>query len=427
MLLFLVLTVVGASVTSGNSASSEASAAPPATPIPATLFGMHVHVHGPHAPYPTAPIGSFRMLENLTSWAALNRSPGNYDWRVMDAQLVALKEHGTDDVLYTFDKTPSWASSQPDHDCVEPGPMAAFHVAHKMFPGLCDPPNDLNPDGGGSDQHWKDYVTAIATHAKNAPGARIKYWEIWNEPHNQYYWDGTFPQMVRMAKDAYAIIKGIDPGALILCPSGVPRWLDQYLAAGGGEYTDVVSVHAYYGSAPQFIPMINQVREILANHQLNKPIWDSEGSWGNASRRGFDDDYQSAFIAQYYILHWSNNVPRLYWFAWNDGAMGTLWIQEPGNPNGAGTVTKAAGADAEVYHWLVGSTMTRACSLDSDLWTCGLTRPDGHEAVIVWADHDQKNYVLKASLKKMRDLDGQQSAVSGPIRIGIKPVLLESQ
>ena len=433
MLLCLAIILLSATISSGRSAapSDAGEMSPPSGTIPATLFGMHIHVRGPHAPWPTVTFGSFRMLENLTSWAAVNTGPGTYNWRVVDAILAALKEHGVDDVVYTFDKTPSWASAHPDHDCVEPGPMSAMHVAHKMFPGLCDPPSDLNPDGSGSDQHWKDYVTAIVTHAKNSRGARIKYWEIWNEPHNTWYWTGTYPQMVRMAKDANSIIKSIDSDALVLSPSGSPKFLEGFLAAGGGQYVDVIADHGYIHSGrpgdfpypPKFISVVKQKREIMARYGAdNKPLWDTEGSWGNAQRMGFDEDYQEAFLAQYYILHWSLNVPRFYWFAWNDGAVGTLWIQQPGNPE-AGTVAKAASAYNEIYRWLVGATMTRACSLDGGVWSCGLTR-DGREQIVAWADHDPRNYTPKSPLKRMRDIDGNESAVSGPIKVGAKPVLL---
>ena len=107
--------------------------------------------------------------------------------------------------------------------------------------GQCDPPSDLKPDGSGSDQSWKDFVSAIVTHNKNSVDAHIRYWEIWNEPHTPNQWKGTNAQLIRMAEDARRIILGVDPNAIIVSPSSdmkTPKqqdWMAQICTMAAGK------------------------------------------------------------------------------------------------------------------------------------------------------------------------------------------------
>lgn len=426
----------------GSKSNAAGAASVSSEPIPSTLFGMTVHIRGQKEPWPVVPFGSFRVHDRLASWALINKSDGNYDWRQLDGLLADLKAHGVDDVVFTLNFTPSWASSRPNENCAQ-GQAKAL-VGLGMLGGACDPPNDVNPDGTGTDKHWKDFITAIAKHSKNSSTAHIKYWEIWNEPHNDFFWTGTFPQMVRMAHDAYTIIKGIDPDALVLTPSvGLDpgksqKWIEGYLAAGGGQYADVIAFHGYvhsgrfgvYPQAADLVPRLNNFKNVLAKYgQSDKPLWDTEASWGNASVMGFenDEDFQAAFLGQFYLLHWSEGVARLYWYAYNDGTVGTLWRPDPGNPSGPGKATKGAQAYTQVYKWLVGSTMTKPCSQRGNLWTCSLTKADGHEMEVTWASHGEQTYKPKPSFTKTRDLEGNTATADREIKVSSKPILLESQ
>lgn len=422
LLILLVLTTaiasgpVGVGRVSASSASSEPG--PLATPIPPTLFGMHLHIwKGRSQPWPDIPFGSFRLWDSATGWAQINTAKGKYDWSQLDDWFSKLSEHNVVDVLYTFGRTPPFASSRPDqHGCA-------------YGPGQCAPPKDVNEDGAGSDQYWKDFVTAIATHSKNNRGVHIKYWELWNEPYLPVFWTGTFPQLIRMARDAHEIIHSIDPDAVVLTGPSVPSWpkyrhfLDDYLEAGGGQYADAISFHGYVNpplKTGDFFRNYAEFRKTLAKYgQDNKPVLDTEGSWGDTEKLRFtDEDQQAAFLAQAYLAHWSLGVQRFYWYAFNGGT-GTLSDQ-------TGRGTKAAAAYREVYHWLVGATMTKPCAQEGSMWTCTITK-DGHESQIMWNDGGEKSYSPKSAVKKMRDLDGNANPVSGAVKIGAKPVLFEGQ
>jgi hypothetical protein len=391
---------------------------PPSTPVPRTFFGMHRHVWpNKTEPWPDIPFGSFRMWDSATGWAQINTAPGKYDWGQVDKWFSELKEHDVDDVLYTFGRVPQFASSQPNLDC-------------NYGPGQCAPPKDLKPDGSGSDQYWKDFVTAIVTHCKNNRGVHVKIWELWNEPYLPRMWSGTIPQLVSMGRDAKEIIHSIDPDAIFLTPpSGLQfpkfrQFMEDWLSAGGGDSADGIAFHGYtqHGPATDFIKYYGEFRKILAKyHQDSKPTYDTEASWGNVRNGPEDEDSQAAYIAQFYLVQWSEGVQRLYWYAWNDGATGKLYNRESRTSN------QAARAYREVYNWMVGSTMTKGCSPDGSVWTCSLTKADGKEALVVWNESGEKNYTPKGTLKKFRDVAGNANPISGTVKIGPKPLFLESQ
>jgi hypothetical protein len=408
----------------------EAEANPPSYRVPATLFGLNVNVRAiQDQPWPEVPFGSFRFWDSATGWAQINTAKDRYDWTQLDKWLSALKAHDVDDALYTFGRVPSFASSKPnDQSCA-------------YGPSQCDPPSDLNPDGSGSDQYWKDFVTAIATHSKNSHSVRIKYWELWNEPWAPTFWTGTLAQLVRMASDAYDILHRIDPDAIVLSPPlplRYPRYaqfMADYFAAGGGKYADAIAFHGYvhgkqgvHPVAADFVTYLVELRKVLARYgQNSKPLWDTEASWGNTENFLPDEDMQAAFLTQFYLIHWSQGVERLYWYAYNNGMIGGVWIPAAGNRSGLGRMTKAGIAYGEVYNWLVGATMTRPCAQEGSLWTCSIAKADGGEAQIVWSPDREQSYTTKPAFTRMRDVGRNANPISGPIKVGPKPILLETQ
>jgi polysaccharide biosynthesis protein PslG len=390
-------------------------------------------------PWPSVRFGSFRLWDSSTFWYQLNPSEGVYDWSVMDAWLE--KAHtGHHLVLYTLGYTPAWASSNPhDTTCTD-------------LPGTCDPPNDLNPDGTGTDQHWKDYVTAVAMHSKNSSTAHIEAWEIWDEPFAAWEWAGTIPQMVRMARDASAIIKNIDPNAIVLTPSfdfcwqQPLRWMANYFALGGGQYADVISLHGYvfqdggrHGEPENLVPYLANFRAVLKTYgQSAKPIWDTEASWGDSQKTSFTDpDLQAGWLARFYILHRSNWILRLFWFSYNSTTdYGTLWIADPRDKSQPGTLLQPGNAFGEVRSWLSGAVMTTHCSASSTVWTCGLSRQAGYRGLILWNTSGScsqgtcqtVDYKVGSQYVNYRTLDGHVSAITnGTVPIGYKPILVQNR
>ncbi len=401
---------------------------PPGQGIPAEYLGQNLHpgVFNGAIPWPTIPFGSIRLWDTMTSWAEINTSDSVYDFSVLDASLALAAQNGKTDFLYTFGSVPTWASSDPtDQSC----------VTAVRPPGSCDPPYDLNPDGTGPDLLWKNFVTAVVTHA----AGKIQYWEMWNEPDVPTEWTGTMAQMARMAQDAYTIIKSVDPNALVTTPTpvddgggaqSIAGWMSSYLAVNGGNYADIVTFHGYvsaaHGEPPENIASVVQtVDSNLVDLLSSKPRWDTEASWGKDP--GYPDpDLQAAFVARMYLLQWSNGVQRFYWYQYGNTGFGTLWTDSGLAPAGI--------AYEQVYDWMVGATLASPCSNTGTVWTCNITKPGGIQEQAVWDSSQSCSngscttsvYTPATVYTEYADLAGTVTSFTAgtTVPIGAKPILL---
>ncbi len=427
--------------------------------VPSNFFNMHTG--HPSTPWPSSPVAGQRLWDSGVSWPLINTAKGVYDWTLLDQRLSEAHVHGAD-VLYDMGMTPVWAQcgKSTASSCVQTSGCAFAGTSYGAGPGQCYWPADLNQDGTGANQHWKDWVTAVATHSVNSGTGHIKYYEIWNEPNDTGFWRGTTAQLVRMAQDAACIIKGIGPGctnvgidpkAVMVTPaptlggSAINTWMLGYLGAGGTQVSDVIAFHGYNGTnAEKISTLVSTLRNnaLITFNQTSKPLFDTEFSWGlNAVFP--DQEERAGFVVRSLLLHWSAGVSRVYWYAWD--ASGTMWSETSTSgcttpdANGIGFTCKSGLAFAQVQNWLVGTTLSQACSANGTVWTCGLTKPDGYQALAVW-DTAQSctnglcttstftftpvspNYIHR------RDVYGVVTAISGrTVPIGYKPILLENK
>jgi hypothetical protein len=441
------------------------------TTVPSNYMDLHVGssdlVSGV-----TVPFGGLRLWDTSTGWAQVNTSLNNYDWSNLDAFVSATQAKGVD-ILYNLARTPNWASSNPnDSSC-------SYDTSGQGGGGQCDPPLDLNSDGSGTDQDWITWVSAVATRYKG----QIKYYEIWNEWNISLFWTGTPAQLGRMEQDARCIVEGppsgfscnsnssipqlaIDPSARIVTPSPVGAATDlnqvgndltTYFqtsvpgGANGGTFADIIGFHGYVStksSADQcpnpenVTTVVNDLNSAVQGsptqgkvNGVNKPWFDTEDSWGKAPDEGFEDpDRQAAFLAREFLLQWSLGVQRLYWYRWDATQTygGALWTSSTGP-------TEAASAWDEVNKWMVGNTLSSACTPNTGgsapVWSCAFTN-GSWKGLAVWdASQDCLNgtcgtssFSVPAGYTQYLDLAGNEtsSAAGSTIQIGAKPVLLES-
>jgi hypothetical protein len=427
--------------------------------LESTFFGMHVN--HPGTPWPSAPIGGERLWDaDNVSWSLINTAQGVYDWSALDDRLSAAQNHGID-VFYDLGRTPVWAQcgATTSSPCVQTPGCGYSTESWGGGPGQCYWPEDLNVDGTGTNQHFKDWVTALATHSVNSSTAHITYYEIWNEPNDDHFFRGTTAQLVRMAQDAACIIKGvgsgctkqpIDPNALIVTPApteggaAINDWMNGFLGTGGAGVVDVIAFHGYNGPDPEKVPpMVNTIKTgaLTTYNQNGKPLFDTEYSWGlNAPVT--DPDQQMGFVARSLLLHWSSAVNRVYWYSWDTS--GTMWTQTSTagcttpDPSGNGYTCQSAAAYSELQNWILGATVNQACSASGTVWTCGFTKPGGYQALAVWdtAQTCNNGFCTSSTFKipagtnyiHDRDLSGRVTTISGSsVWIGYKPILLENQ
>jgi hypothetical protein len=384
------------------------------------FFALHTYSQNYWPSTVGVPFSSWRSLSTKVQWSDINTAPGVYNWTVLDAWLATNRQYGQS-VLYTFYSTPSWASSCPTCAC----PSGA-----KNHYGACYPPNDLNPDGSGSDRHTKDFITALMQHV--GPGA-FKYIEIWNEPNVTNEYAGTVQQLVRLTQDARSIAKFYDPDVQITAPpetgdgGGLKmQYLANYLAAGGGAYVDVIGMHGYVLAPEDIITRIDAATAVMAQYgQSGKPIFVTEGSWVNYGNN-LPANQQPGFSFRHYLSMLSRPVQRFYLYAFDNATEGNLW-----NHQG---LTSGGLAYQFYYSWLVGATMTQPCQVQpgsAAVWACTFTKPGGYQAVaiwdagLLWGQHITVN--VSPQYVQYRDLYGNLTLIkNNQVPIGYDPIWIEN-
>jgi len=369
------------------------------------FIGMHTL--SPTRHWPEVTFGSIRPAG--TSWGALEPAKGQYDWHSLDTWVAQSQSHHVQ-LDYVFVNTPRWASTHPDEPC--PG---------NRF-GCAAPPNL---------DDWADFVTTLVTRYRG----KISSYELWNEPNGSGFWTGNPQQMVDLAARAYPIIKSIDPSAIVTTPavssSGWPlshdAWLDQYLAAGGGKFADVIAWHGYAGrnDRPALPPeglsdQIQALRKVLAKHNESQlPIWNTEGGWGKNAQLP-DQNAQAAFLIKWYLINFTNRIARAYWYQWDNRDWGTLWQEGSG-------ITPAGRAAQQVADWLDGTTAVAPCkqSRGTEIWECVLQKGSTVDRVI-WSASGEATFKDVANLISVTPEGGsKQPAASQPIVVTPQPLLLE--
>lgn len=378
----------------------------PANTIPDQLFGMHVHRAVQNDNWPTTPFQGWRLHDvDGLFWRQVEPAPNQWDFTTFDA-VVALAQQHKVDLLYVLGQTPVWAAAQPDAP-------SAYGV-----PGSSSAPATL--------ADWCAYVRTVATRYKG----RIKAYEIWNEANLPEFYAGDVATLVQLAREAYTILKTIDPTIVVVSPSfaSEPAWLATYLAAGGGAYADVIGAHYYLPAtaAPEAMaPLIRQTQQILVAYgQDHKPLWNTETGFGSF-REGVIIEGEAAlgYVARAYLVQWLAGVQRFYWYAWDNKNFVGLHLTEAD----AKTPTAAAAAYTKIQEWLIGARL-QACQVDTtQTWRCSLTTATGQPALIIWNPDGTSAYQLPARLKAIYTLDGAPPQPVGEERIavGAMPIYLD--
>ena len=361
-----------------------------------------------------ATLGSLRLWDDEVKWGQINTGPGVYSWTLLDSYM-AMAQSLNLNVLYTFGDTPQYDGTIPTQKgvhCLSPSDYS------------CSPPNDVNSDGTGTDQYFKDFVTALVTRYKG----QISYYELWNEPDCSCYFAGTQAQMVRMNSDAAAIIRANDPNAQLLSPSGhvwsMNTWFDAYIAAGGAPTFDIVNMHMRgNGDALNVIPesflstYANIVADVDANGLGSRPLWDSEHGI-KADENFTDPDELAGYAARELLLRAGIGLPRQFVYSWDDNP--PVGLQ--GNEGGTAYDTVAG--------WLIGHTIS-PCSANGTVYTCNV---DDGQAVWDTAQScsngvcTTSNYTYPSQYAFETDLSGTKTQLSGStVAIGYKPIFLTAK
>jgi len=368
-----------------------------------------------------------------------------YSWTGLDQFVNAAANAGLVDVngavltnIVLGGGTPAWAVA--DQSACKPKSGVNFCTI---------PPDNI--------QDWANYVTAFMAHYNGVVMPHVKFLEVWNEANISLFWSSTYAAMVALAQAAYPLVH-TDPYTQLLTPSVVGPyggvWMIAYLNAGGAAYADGGTFHGYGATSAvrpypwpedskthnctpltcylSIASTVTTFRSIFDQNGLNgKPIYDTEGSWGNANVT--DPDQQVAWGSRWLILQAGlsadTNLQTATWYAWGTGlSWGTI-------ENVDGTPTTTGAALSQVHSWLAGKSVS-PCGNSATIWTCSVTGSGGYQAEVIWDSSQSCNggvcttgsQTVGVQYIKYRDLAGGSFSINNhTVTVGIKPVMLENQ
>jgi Glycosyl hydrolases family 39 len=388
----------------GSFSSQPVRLQPPSETVPLQFFGMHIHRLTTITPWPVVRFGSWRLMAAYVYWPDLEPKKGAWRFDTLDFYVGLANKHNVEPLL-PLCFSPDWASARPEEN------------TPYLHPGNAAEPKNI--------EDWDEYVRTVATRYKGS----IHEYEIWNEPNLKGFFSGTPEQMLQLTREAYRILKDVDPSNTVVSPSatgygGVP-WLDRFLQLGGGKYVDVIGYHFYVEKPPEAtLELIAKVKTVMSRHGLEgKPLWDTELGW--ARPKPFPSEQEAAaYVARAYILHWAAGVKRLYWYAWDQQVFALQMVGTDSK-----SLKPAAFAYAEIENWLVGARII-SCESDSQgTWICQIARDGGYRAWILWNADRNMNFSIPGDWKAQdfRDLSGVKSGLKGEntLAISASPILVE--
>jgi len=412
---------------SGSPLVSSLAPPNPSTPISGDFFGMTIHHSA--TPFPSFPVSSLRFWD-VTAWADIEPSSGQFVWTRMDRTVATGNTNGVHDYIFTLGSVPTWASTNPSEPCTGGD-----------GPGSCAPPDMAAFD---------DFVTHLVQRYCGA----VKYYETWNEPNSIGYWSGTNTQLLTVAQHLYQVAKdpancgctngfcspngGANPNR-VLMPS-ISRinqanlsWLNSYLGAAGTTYpfADIASFHGYGATNPeQILNQVQLLNQTLAKHNLSGlPLWNTEASWGAQASVNQD---QAAWLMRYHVALALAGVSRFVWYAYDNCGWGTLWeapwCTNPQMPTGQ--LTDTGHAYAVLESWLTGANLVDCQQFQNGLWSCELQRSEHSSAWMIWSSTGTEitfPIPLDSGLTVYRDWQNSLNVLSSELTIGEMPVLLEAQ
>lgn len=373
------------------------------------------------------------IRHNGVLWSEVEPEPGERRWEVLadiEPSLAYLGNNGVQTIMIVR-SAPPFAQREQGVYC---GPIAT-----DAFPAFAAFLGEL-----------------VARYSQ--PPYNIHYWELGNEPDIAF--DGIRPREVfgcwgdpevedfggsyyaEMLKWAYPAIKSADPEAQVLiggllldCDPDYPlegrscvesNFLEGILRAGGGDYFDAISFHAYSffnhtGVFEDTIPnweirggvllgKIHFLKQVLGEYNLEKPLYLTEAALTCPEWSGRCNPLDEMFYmvqAQY--------VPRVYIRSWANGIEGTIWYQFDGigwRQSGlAGPITEPKPSLAAFQYLsqrLADALFIRTVLEDSRFLVYEFQAGSSLIHTVWTPDWEVRSYQLPPGVLEVHDIFGQQ-------------------
>jgi hypothetical protein len=187
------------------------------------------------------------------------------------------------------------------------------------------------------------YGSVIAQIVRRADPV-IRDWEVWNEPDNGDFFDGTPQQYAVMLRTAHDAIKSVDPAEDVLLGgvSGVTAegWLARVFATSGADAVhafDIANLHER-GDLWQLAPDVAGFRHFLAGQGFAGPLWVTEHGYPSDPQYQYDPGYTGSEWAQAAYLEAS--LPTLV-----DAGAAMVFVTERDNLSGPSASEGVLGGD----------------------------------------------------------------------------------
>lgn len=256
------------------------------------------------------------------SWNAIEKSQGVYDWRFWDI-LVQEAERAHIELMPYVAYTPQWAAGSTKEFWSQP-PRS----------------NDL----------YAEFMYQAASRYRG----RIHSWEIWNEPDNREYWQGSTEGYAQLVSEAAVRIRKADPsvvlvlGGMSLGPSVFFRDLVEKFQID--SYVDVIAMHAYPETWGQervehiYRDWVPAMAELIRHEGSGVDFWANElgyadfrfsptqaSKWGGSVFYKYEhtSDYAATFLFKSEVMALaSHRVSLAGWYRIDDFTLDTPHVSD---------------------------------------------------------------------------------------------------
>jgi len=353
------------------------------TPPVQSIFGIQTYgaLNSPAAAITLAQEAHVRWVRTDIAWSAIeftNTVPGNYNFSGYDLSILAAKQAGFEPVV-TIIGNPSWAATYPQGP-IDKVPLSKF----------------------------TDFISAVVTRyngdpASGAPGApEVVYWEFYNEPDNSSrisagkglagYWGNYGAEYAQMLCAVYPVVKAANPRARVVIGGLAYDWfedqggpfvrefLDNVLAAGGGQCFDVMNFHYYPAFASYWAPYgpglsgkANYLRSKLSQYGLSKPMICTEAGWP-LDIYGSTPEIQTQYVVKLFTQSRASRLDNMMWWTWIDpgpnyGAFGLLTQALERKPSFYGYKVAAEKIGSAIFNRALSATELGNSAMEGYLFT----------------------------------------------------------
>lgn len=190
------------------------------------------------------------------------------------------------------------------------------------------------------------YLSGVTQIVQQFQG-QVQYWEPQNEPNYAYSGAAFVPIM----RDFYNTVKAVNPNLKVIGPGVVTigpyglNWIHDFLAAGGGQYIDAFSFHAYNNVNRDLTlarESLNGLKSLLNQYGLGSiPLWQTEQGYMAAVYGAYEPANQGEWTMLEQMVFEQYGIPKEHNHLWYDVSNG-FWDEPMFWENGDGSLNPAA-------------------------------------------------------------------------------------